>query len=121
METMQELIPFVREMLSQRSGRGVLKVYLVGSLLAVMGTVIGLVETVCHPFCGGRVHDAEMAMLLCEEPRRTLVAGLPAKTRGRREEEVVHGETYFETDKPTLSKTHGPQVNRTAANRLHAS
>uniref|UniRef100_A0A671W3V3 G0/G1 switch 2 n=1 Tax=Sparus aurata TaxID=8175 RepID=A0A671W3V3_SPAAU len=44
MENMQELIPFAKEMLSQRPSRGLLKVYLVGSVFAVLGTVIGLVS-----------------------------------------------------------------------------
>uniref|UniRef100_A0A3Q1EJP7 G0/G1 switch 2 n=1 Tax=Acanthochromis polyacanthus TaxID=80966 RepID=A0A3Q1EJP7_9TELE len=50
MESIQELIPFAKEMLSQKPSRGLLKVYLVGSLFAVLGTVVGLVETMCHPF-----------------------------------------------------------------------
>uniref|UniRef100_A0A3Q3T314 G0/G1 switch 2 n=1 Tax=Mastacembelus armatus TaxID=205130 RepID=A0A3Q3T314_9TELE len=41
MENMQELIPFAREMLSKKPNRGMLKVYLVGSVFAVLGTVIG--------------------------------------------------------------------------------
>uniref|UniRef100_A0A8D2ZNS2 Uncharacterized protein n=1 Tax=Scophthalmus maximus TaxID=52904 RepID=A0A8D2ZNS2_SCOMX len=49
MESMQELIPFAREMLSQRPGRALLKVYLLGSVFAVLGTIIGLAETVCRP------------------------------------------------------------------------
>uniref|UniRef100_A0A8D0D3J7 G0/G1 switch 2 n=1 Tax=Sander lucioperca TaxID=283035 RepID=A0A8D0D3J7_SANLU len=53
MESMQELIPFAKELLSQKPSRGLLKVYLVGSVFAVLGTVIGLVETVCHPFFSG--------------------------------------------------------------------
>uniref|UniRef100_A0A3B5B075 G0/G1 switch 2 n=1 Tax=Stegastes partitus TaxID=144197 RepID=A0A3B5B075_9TELE len=42
MENIQELIPFAKEMLSQKPSRGLLKVYLVGSVFAVLGTVIGL-------------------------------------------------------------------------------
>uniref|UniRef100_A0A3B4Y0X9 G0/G1 switch 2 n=2 Tax=Seriola lalandi dorsalis TaxID=1841481 RepID=A0A3B4Y0X9_SERLL len=53
MENIQELIPFAKEMLSQKPRRGLLKVYLVGSVFAVLGTIIGLVETVCHPFSSG--------------------------------------------------------------------
>ncbi|CAL8340716.1 unnamed protein product [Lota lota] len=125
METVQELIPFVKEMLSKKPTRGMLKLYLVGSAFAVVGTVIGLVETVCHPFSGGSEDDAEMAMLMFGEPRGTLVDCLPLKRRGRKEEveEEVQDGTSFETDQipATLSKTHGPQVLRIAANRPHAS
>ncbi|NXG63327.1 G0S2 protein, partial [Hemiprocne comata] len=50
METMHELIPFAKEMLSQKPNRKMVKLYMVGSVLAFFGVVIGLVETVCSPF-----------------------------------------------------------------------
>ncbi|XP_038675554.1 G0/G1 switch protein 2 [Scyliorhinus canicula] len=50
METMNELIPFAREMLAQRPNRKMVKIYVVGSVLTFFGVVIGLVETVCSPF-----------------------------------------------------------------------
>ncbi|XP_054149973.1 G0/G1 switch protein 2 [Melozone crissalis] len=50
METMHELIPFAKEMLSQKPNRKMVKLYMLGSVLAFFGVVIGLVETVCSPF-----------------------------------------------------------------------
>eukprot|EP00062_Callorhinchus_milii_P014274 gi/632963215/ref/XP_007897757.1/ PREDICTED: G0/G1 switch protein 2 [Callorhinchus milii] len=50
METMNEIIPFAKELLSQKPNRKMLKLYLVGSVLTFFGVVIGLVETVCQPF-----------------------------------------------------------------------
>uniref|UniRef100_A0A6I8NA08 G0/G1 switch 2 n=1 Tax=Ornithorhynchus anatinus TaxID=9258 RepID=A0A6I8NA08_ORNAN len=50
METMQELIPFAKEMMTQKPNGKLAKLYLVGSVLAFFGVVIGLVETVCSPF-----------------------------------------------------------------------
>ncbi|XP_019402060.1 PREDICTED: G0/G1 switch protein 2 [Crocodylus porosus] len=50
METVQELIPFAREMLSQKPGRKMVRLYVLGSVLAFFGVLIGLVETVCSPF-----------------------------------------------------------------------
>ncbi|NWI48267.1 G0S2 protein, partial [Picathartes gymnocephalus] len=50
METMHELIPFAKEMLSQKPNRKMVKLYMLGSVLAFFGLVIGLVETVCSPF-----------------------------------------------------------------------
>ncbi|XP_029429950.1 G0/G1 switch protein 2 [Rhinatrema bivittatum] len=50
METMHELIPFAKEMLSQKPNRKMVKMYLLGSVLAFFGVVIGLVESVCSPF-----------------------------------------------------------------------
>lgn len=50
METVHELIPFAKEMLSQKPSRKMVKLYMLGSVLAFFGVVIGLVETVCSPF-----------------------------------------------------------------------
>ncbi|KAM6998350.1 G0/G1 switch protein 2 [Passerculus sandwichensis] len=50
METVHELIPFAKEMLSQKPNRKMVKLYMLGSVLAFFGVVIGLVETVCSPF-----------------------------------------------------------------------
>ncbi|XP_078110181.1 G0/G1 switch protein 2 [Sander vitreus] len=50
METIGEIIPFAKEMLNQRPGRSMLKIYMLGSTLAMLGVVGGLVETVLLPF-----------------------------------------------------------------------
>ncbi|XP_038605383.1 G0/G1 switch protein 2 [Tachyglossus aculeatus] len=50
METMQELIPFAKEMMTQKPNGKLAKLYMVGSVLAFFGVMIGLVETVCSPF-----------------------------------------------------------------------
>nr|XP_006118818.1 G0/G1 switch protein 2 [Pelodiscus sinensis] len=50
METMQELIPFAKEMLRQKPTSKMVKIYMLGSVLAFFGVVISLVETVCSPF-----------------------------------------------------------------------
>ncbi|KFP50373.1 G0/G1 switch protein 2, partial [Cathartes aura] len=58
METMHELIPFAKEMLSQKPNRKMIKLYMLGSVLAFFGVVIGLVETVCSPFTSeGRLEE----------------------------------------------------------------
>ncbi|NXS37773.1 G0S2 protein, partial [Pomatostomus ruficeps] len=60
METMHELIPFAKEMLSQKPNRKMVKLYMLGSVLAFLGVVIGLVETVCSPFSSeGRTQEEE--------------------------------------------------------------
>ncbi|NXU13203.1 G0S2 protein, partial [Pardalotus punctatus] len=62
METMHELIPFAKEMLSQKPNRKMVKLYMLGSVLAFFGVVIGLVETVCSPFSSeGRIEEGEPA------------------------------------------------------------
>ncbi|NWV95426.1 G0S2 protein, partial [Machaerirhynchus nigripectus] len=60
METVHELIPFAKEMLSQKPNRKMVKLYMLGSVLAFFGVVIGLVETVCSPFSSeGRIEEEE--------------------------------------------------------------
>ncbi|XP_066528869.1 G0/G1 switch protein 2 [Hoplias malabaricus] len=50
METMQEIIPFVKEMLSTGPSKGSMKVYLVGGTFAFLGLVSGMVEVACSLF-----------------------------------------------------------------------
>ncbi|KAM7005639.1 G0/G1 switch protein 2-like [Tautogolabrus adspersus] len=124
MDNLQELIPFAKEMLSQKPSRGLLKVYLVGSVFAVLGTVIGLVETVCHPFCSDEPMDAEMLLMLARE-RRTVEADVQHKVEGKEEAEVEEEEKQAwengaTTQSKTLSKTH-KRSQRSISNRLHAS
>ncbi|KAM7423410.1 hypothetical protein PAMA_011120 [Pampus argenteus] len=114
MESIQEFIPFAKEMLSQKPSRGMLKVYLVGSLFAVLGTVIGLVETVCHPFSSGEPMDAEMLLMMAQEERTVQI-----KTNhsvGVQEEK----KKLATTQSMTLSKP-VRLSQRSMANRLHAS
>ncbi|XP_030077095.1 G0/G1 switch protein 2 [Microcaecilia unicolor] len=61
METMHELIPFAKEMLSQKPNRKMVKMYVLGSVLAFFGVVIGLVETVCSPFTSQESTEEEEA------------------------------------------------------------
>ncbi|XP_054883089.1 G0/G1 switch protein 2-like [Poeciliopsis prolifica] len=128
METMQELIPFAKEMLRQRANRKLLKVYLLGSVLAVLGTAIGLVETLCQPFSSGEPLDAEMFLMLALEQREaeavaqaqpTLKAGGQEEEEEEQEEELVL-ESQANTQNLTPAKSHRLS-QRNLANRLHAS
>ncbi|XP_062268517.1 G0/G1 switch protein 2-like [Platichthys flesus] len=124
METMRELIPFAKEMLGQKPSRGLLKVYLLGSMFAVLGTIIGLVETVCQPFSSGQWMDAEMVQMFARE-QRTVKAesqnnvGGQEGTEENEEEELAH-KNGATTLSMTFSKTHRLS-HRSMANRLHAS
>ncbi|XP_029358212.1 G0/G1 switch protein 2-like [Echeneis naucrates] len=121
MENMQELIPFAKEMLNQRPTRGLLKIYLVGSVFAVLGTIIGVVETLCHPFSSGEPLDAEMLLMLAREQRTVEVdtQSNVGDQEEEEEEEQAH-ENVTMTQSVTLSKTHTIS-HRSMANRLHAS
>ncbi|XP_059268967.1 G0/G1 switch protein 2 [Mustela nigripes] len=75
METVQELIPLARELMAQRPNRKVLKLYVLGGVLAFVGMVIGLVETVCSPFtAASRLRDEEAAVaeLQAAQERKSL-------------------------------------------------
>ncbi|KAK5871862.1 hypothetical protein PBY51_012603 [Eleginops maclovinus] len=116
MGSMRELIPFAREILAQRPSRGLLKVYLLGSVFAVLGTVFGLLETVCHPFSSGETMDAEMVLMLAREQRT-----IEAEMRGQEEEdEELVQETRAATQSMNLDQTHR-LIQRSMSNRLHAS
>lgn len=122
METLEELVPFVREIVSQKPNRGLLKVYVVGSVLALLGTVIGLVETMCHPFSSGGMTDADIDLLLSRR-QRTVVAELQdsmtEEGEKKQEEEKEEKEEMARTP-VIISKMQGPS-QRISANRLHAS
>lgn len=63
MESVQELIPLAKEMMTQKSRGKLVKLYVLGSVLAFFGVVLGLVETVCSPFtAASRLRDQEAAV-----------------------------------------------------------
>lgn len=69
METIGEIIPFAKEMLNQKPGRGMLKIYMLGSTLAVLGMVGGLVETVLLPFTEQDSAEEPWAELIKEKKK----------------------------------------------------
>ncbi|XP_016426984.1 G0/G1 switch protein 2-like [Sinocyclocheilus rhinocerous] len=60
MDTMHELIPFAKEMLSAGPSKGSLKVYLVGGMFAVLGMVSGVVQVASSLFPDHEEPDFEM-------------------------------------------------------------
>ncbi|XP_056293037.1 G0/G1 switch protein 2-like [Pseudoliparis swirei] len=115
MESMQELIPFAKEMLSQKPSRGLLKVYLVGSVFALLGTLIGLVETVCYPFSSAESMDTDMYL-----DKRTVEAEVQSELEGQEEEKELTYEKVAVTESTNFYKTH-KLSQRSIANRLYAS
>ncbi|NXF98919.1 G0S2 protein, partial [Sakesphorus luctuosus] len=103
METMHELIPFAKEMLSQKPNRKMVKLYMLGSVLAFFGVVIGLVETVCSPFSSeGRLEEEE------EEEKKPAVT--PEQKLPQKQEDLI------------LEKSKKPgAVQRALVTRQHAS
>ncbi|NWR00872.1 G0S2 protein, partial [Paradoxornis webbianus] len=103
METMHELIPFAKEMLSQKPNRKMVKLYMLGSVLAFFGVVIGLVETVCSPFSSQGSLDEE------EEGRNKPAAPRQQRLPQKREDLV-----------PDKGKE-PPALQRALVTRHHAS
>ncbi|KAL2090506.1 hypothetical protein ACEWY4_012769 [Coilia grayii] len=114
METFHEVIPFAKEMINQKPTRGMLKVYLVGSAVAVLGTVLGLVQIVCQPFYSvdEAALDAELAKILEREQR--------ADERRTERNMVPQVEERTNHAKPRSEERAGV-TQRSAATRLHAS
>ncbi|XP_068930463.1 G0/G1 switch protein 2 [Petaurus breviceps papuanus] len=70
METVQELIPLAKEMMAQKRNGKMMKLYVLGSVLAFFGVMIGLVETVCSPFCANRwLQEDEAAVAAVQAAR----------------------------------------------------
>ncbi|XP_055465124.1 G0/G1 switch protein 2 [Psammomys obesus] len=70
MESVQELIPLAREMMAQKPRGKLVKLYVLGSVLALFGVVLGLVETVCSPFtAASRLREQEAAVAELREAR----------------------------------------------------
>ncbi|ELW47774.1 G0/G1 switch protein 2 [Tupaia chinensis] len=75
METIQELIPLAREIMTQKPKGKLVKLYVLGSVLALFGVVLGLVETVCSPFTASsrlREEEAAVAELQAARERQAL-------------------------------------------------
>ncbi|KAJ8360669.1 hypothetical protein SKAU_G00171940 [Synaphobranchus kaupii] len=113
METIHEIIPFAREMLSQKPSRRMVKVYLVGGAMAFLGVALGLVETVCQPFSAEEPLDEELARL--EEREQRL---LEAEKQRERTEATTLESDAVRPMKKLQQETAG---QRSTANRLHAS
>ncbi|XP_004068958.1 G0/G1 switch protein 2 [Oryzias latipes] len=123
MDSMQELIPFAKEMLRQKPGRGLLKIYLLGSVLAVLGTAISLVQTVCRPFSSGDPVDPEMLLMLARvrnEAESGTKNSLEWFTEEEEEEVVLDENRFAKTQILHSSKSHTFSP-RNQINRLHAS
>ncbi|XP_053463846.1 G0/G1 switch protein 2 [Nycticebus coucang] len=62
MEAVQELIPLAKELMAQKRKAKLVQLYVLGSVLALVGVLLGLVETVCSPFtAASRLRDQEAA------------------------------------------------------------
>ncbi|XP_018606328.1 G0/G1 switch protein 2-like [Scleropages formosus] len=109
METVQEILPFAREMLGQGANRRMFRVYFVGAAVAVLGTALGLLESICQPFSFDEPLDEELSRLALREKSA-------AKEQGQNLEE-----TEALTTEPKKLDMQVGNGRRNSANRLHAS
>ncbi|XP_026222866.1 G0/G1 switch protein 2 [Anabas testudineus] len=70
METIGEIIPFAKEMLNQRPNRSMLKMYMLGSTLAMLGVIGGMVEMVLLPFGDEETVEDEPVVLTVQKKRK---------------------------------------------------
>lgn len=117
MDSVKELIPFAKEMLSQKPNRRMVKMYLVGSVFAVLGTVIGLVESMCHPFSSGGCIDEEIIFMMNQEQRTADAKKLRSMWAQGEEEEKEEEEATTQLMIPKTNRI----GQRNMSNRLHAS
>ncbi|XP_034392453.1 G0/G1 switch protein 2 [Cyclopterus lumpus] len=114
METIGEIIPFAKEMLNQRPSRGMLKIYMLGSTMAILGVVGGLVETVFLPFAEQEtVEDAPAELITKKEKKQVL----KSRTTSVRPEVVDVLNTVMIEAKAKHLVTAGQR----SSNRLYAS
>lgn len=118
METIGEIIPFAKEMLNQRPSRGMLKIYMLGSTLAMLGVVGGLVETVLLPFTEQETIEDMLAEQIREEEKKEKKQAVKSQSTLVHPEVVNVPETVVIEVKAKHLVTAGA---RSSANRLHAS
>ncbi|XP_006888007.1 PREDICTED: G0/G1 switch protein 2 [Elephantulus edwardii] len=103
METVQELIPLAKEMMAQKPKGKLVKLYVLGSVLAFFGVVLGLMETVCSPLTAvSRLRDEEAAVASLQAARERQALRMQALQEKGKQQEALHG-------------------NRVLSNRQHAS
>lgn len=71
MNSIGEIIPFAKEMLNQGPSKCMVKVYILGSSLAMLGVVGGLVEALLQPFLEQeRLEDLPTQWIVEEKMKR---------------------------------------------------
>lgn len=118
METIGEIIPFAKEMLNQRPSRGMLKIYVLGSTLAMLGVVGGLVETVLLPFTEQETVEDVPAEQIREEEEKEKKQAVKSQST------LVHPEVVNVPESVVIEVKAKHLVTaglRSSANRLHAS
>ncbi|XP_022045467.1 G0/G1 switch protein 2 [Acanthochromis polyacanthus] len=117
MECISEFIPFAKEMLRERPSRSMLKIYMIGSTVAMLGMVGGLVETIVLPFVEKDPFEDEPLELVMENEtkKKQVLNSQPP---------LVHTEVVEVPEALAIGAKAKHLVTagrRNSANRLHAS
>lgn len=118
MENFGEIIPFAKEMLTQRPSRSMLKIYMLGSTLAMLGMVGGLVEMAFLPFVERDTEEDEPAELIILKKKKEKKQVLKPHTASADSEVADVVDTVMPEEKAKYLLT---SRRRSSANRLHAS
>ncbi|XP_012978077.1 G0/G1 switch protein 2 [Mesocricetus auratus] len=103
MESVRELIPLAKEAMAQKPRGKLVKLYVLGSVLALFSVVLGLMETVCSPFtAASHLRDQEAAV---------------AELRGACEQQSLHKQALMGRGKAQEATL----CNRALSLRQHAS
>ncbi|XP_029292135.1 G0/G1 switch protein 2 [Cottoperca gobio] len=116
METIGEIIPFAKEMLNQRPSRGMLKVYMLGSTMVMLGVVGGLMETVFLPFVKHETVEDAPEELIGEKNKKEKKQVLKSHTTLVCPEVEGAAELMIE-----VKAKHLVIARQRSSNRLHAS
>ncbi|XP_007573033.2 G0/G1 switch protein 2 isoform X1 [Poecilia formosa] len=114
MESISDIIPFAKDLLSLKPTRSMLKIYMLGSTLAVLGMVGGMVEMIFLPFAEDRTIEEELEQLLIENKKKKDVP--TADTTSVPTEDVM-----AVVMSEAKVKHPGSALQRSSANRLYAS
>lgn len=119
METIGEIIPFAKEMLNQRPNRSMLKMYMLGSTLAMLGVIGGMVEMVLLPFGDEETVEDEPVVLTVQKKRKKQQQQAVESHTTLVRPEVVDMLEIEENE--AKAKRMVTARRRGSANRLHAS
>ncbi|KAJ0036343.1 hypothetical protein NQD34_005020 [Periophthalmus magnuspinnatus] len=108
MDTKEELLPFIREMLQQKPTRSMIKIYAIGSTLAVLGAIGAVIQSI---FSSDEYEDTADSILRDTEETKEAFTALKSEAEVQRSglEKIKRDPTLWEENR------------RSSANRLHAS
>ncbi|XP_008317248.1 G0/G1 switch protein 2 [Cynoglossus semilaevis] len=110
MESLAEIIPFAKEMMNQKPKWAMVKIYTIGSTLAILGVIGGLLGMVLLPFEEQEVIEETPVFLLRKKKEK---------------EQVFTSHTYGSGPEDALETAVIKHLvsagQRSSANRLHAS